>query len=426
MEKFFNLSFLKYPISLIINMILVGFYLYIFPTKATTKVRENEFSAINLDIPSADKKIEEKNSFNQENSGENGEFSAAEIEQNNQIELNNSRSDFIVRTTKQSNKDHLSRHSASNVSSNKRNYSSINQRSVESNKRVIQNPLNAENFPQNKSPYQDLHGRTIEKLEERIKELEERKRQSLLKNASENSPVMGAITSQKNDGFSFRDQDLIPKMGSSSTFLNSQEETAFPSNRFYSNHRMKQSPQTAVSLKSMIPSKAQQNAPVLLKGRLLESKTVRNNTTVKIMLTENKVIGNVVYESGDVIGAKTGIQGDRLMLTIEGYIKNDVYVPISAQVMDLDGLLGLKVSIDADNEMQKHAWGQNVGSTLGSVNPLLVYNPQGNLAQTVGNQVVGSLVNQSLNGANQYVNAKIRDVKVSIKTGQQLFLILKN
>ena len=75
MEKFFNLSFLKYPISLIINMILVGFYLYIFPAKASTKVRENEFAAINLDMPSADKKIEEKNSFNQERDGENGDFS---------------------------------------------------------------------------------------------------------------------------------------------------------------------------------------------------------------------------------------------------------------------------------------------------------------------------------------------------------------
>jgi Conjugative transposon, TraM len=228
---------------------------------------------------------------------------------------------------------------------------------------------------------------------------------------------------QKNDGFSFKDQDLIPKINDPTAVLNDDTEDEFSSNRFYSNHRAKQNAEITATSKNL---KTQQNAPILLKGRLLESKTVRNNTTVKIMLTESKVIGNVAYESGDVIGAKTAIHGDRLMLTVEGYIKNDIYVPLSAQVMDLDGLLGLKVSIDADNEMQKHAWGQNAGSTLGSVNPLLVYNPQGNLGQTVGNQVVGSLVNQSLNGANQYVNAKIRDVKVSIKTGQQLFLLIKN
>lgn len=423
MEKFFNLSFLKYPISLIINMILVGFYLYIFPAKASTKVRENEFAAINLDMPSADKKIEEKNSFNQERDSENGDFSAAEISQNERIELDNSRSDFIVRTSKPKQVYQATNRSTYRKPSSIRNYQPYQGSNVPYSEQTNQAIINR-NFLQNESPYQEMHGKTIEKLEERIKELEERKRQSLPKNASENTGIAMVKNPQKNDGFSFKDHDLIPKVDGLSASLTSELETELSSNRFYSNHRTKQN--SMVVLPTATNIKTQQNAPTLLKGRLLESKTVRNNTTVKIMLTESKVIGNVAYESGDVIGAKTAIHGDRLMLTVEGYIKNDIYVPLSAQVMDLDGLVGLKVSIDADNEMQKHAWGQNAGSTLGSVNPLLVYNPQGNLGQTVGNQVVGSLVNQSLNGANQYVNAKIRDVKVSIKTGQQLFLLIKN
>lgn len=422
MEKFFNLNFLKYPITLIINMILVGFYLYIFPAKASTKVRENEFAAINLDMPSADKKIEEKNAFNQESSGENGDFSAAEMAQNERIELDNSRSDFIIRTSKNSLESNTINKTKRYSVSSKRDYQASNQGTIAPNKREYQGSQYPKSF-QNKSPYQEIHRKTIEKLEERIKELEERKRQTLLKNASENKSIAVVKNPQKNDGFSFKDQDLVPTITHPIAALNDDLEDEFSSNRFYSNHRTKQNAETIATSKNL---KTPQNTPILVKGRLLESKTVRNNTTVKIMLTESKVIGNVAYESGDVIGAKTTIQGDRLMLTVEGYIKNDVYVPLAAQAMDLDGLLGLKVSIDADNEMQKHAWGQNAGSTLGSVNPLLVYNPQGNLGQTVGNQVVGSLVNQSLNGANQYVNAKIRDVKVSIKTGQQLFLLIKN
>jgi hypothetical protein len=393
MEKFFNLSFLKYPITLIINMILMGFYLYIFPAKATTKMRENEFAAINLDIPSADKKIEEKNSFSQDKEGENGDFSAAEIERNRQIELDNSRSDFIVRTSKKSSPSYLSKTRVHRPEVNRKPYYLSKSRDDSQYNRVQEKGEFDGNSFKNKSPYQEVHGKTIEKLEERIKELEER--------------------------FSFKDQDLVPKNEDLNLAQNPLLDSELSTNRFYSNDKKKQTIQTVQ------PSKTKQNFPDLLKGRLLESKIVRNNTTVKIMLTERKVIGNIIYESGDVIGAKTGIQGDRLMLTVEGYIKNDVYVPLSAQIMDLDGLMGLKVSIDADNEMQKHAWGQNAGSTLGSVNPLLVYNPQGNLGQTVGNQVVGSLVNQSLNGANQYVNAKIRDVKVSIKTGQQLYLLIK-
>jgi Conjugative transposon, TraM len=420
MEKFFNLSFLKYPISLIINMILVGFYLYIFPAKATTKVRENEFAAINLDIPSADKKIEEKNAFNQENNGENGDFSAAEIAQNERIDLDNSRSDFIVRTSKKSSLSDLPNTHYHRPEINRKSYYPPKSRDDSPYNQIREKAEFNDNSFKNKSPYQEAHGKTIEKLEERIKELEERKKLNANKISSENTANLAVNLAKKDDGFSFKDQDLVPKNGDLNLAQNPLIDSELSTNRFYSNDKKRQNIQTV-----QLP-KAKQNTPDLLKGRLLESKTVRNNTTVKIILTERKVIGNVVYESGDVIGAKTGIQGDRLMLTVEGYIKNDVYVPLSAQVMDLDGLLGLKVSIDADNEMQKQAWGQNAGSTLGSVNPLLVYNPQGNLGQTVGNQVVGSLVNQSLNGANQYVNAKIRDVKVSIKTGQQLYLLIKN
>lgn len=391
MEKYFNLSFLKYPISLIINMILVGFYLYIFPQKdATAYTHENEFSAINFDIPAADKKIEEKTPFNQKKEMGNERFLATEPAQNSSNPIEND-----------------SGHSGKNP--------------VDSSKVAVKKKQvyakESSSFNQNKNL------QTIRKLEERIKVLEAVSKPSEVRNdLTTTLKAKKEAENPKNDGFSFSDADLKPKNGQSTEWDNSFLSSAY--NRFYSNHQMKEDMPTIGIEPINHFEKGKQS--ILIKGKLLESKIVRNNTTVKIMLTESKSIGNLHYEAGDVIGAKSHIQGDRLHLSISGYIKNDTYQPINAQVMDLDGLLGLKVSIDAENEMQKNAWGQNVGSTLGTMNPLLVYNPQGSLAQTVGNQVVGSLVNQSLNGANQYVNAKIREVKVSIKTGQQLFLLINN
>ncbi len=431
MEKFFNLSFLKYPITLIINMILVGFYLYIFPAKATTKARENEFAAINLEIPSADKKIEEKNTFNHENGEGNDDFSAAEIAQNERITLDNSRSDFIIRTSKSSHSTKNYQNSVSHKAVSNRPYESVKYQPQNQPNQSYYHTLNADKNPENKSPYQENHERTIEKLSERIKELEERKRQSVASNNTgtgvsdvkkqPNDVVKNGLV---NDGFSFQDKDLIPK-------INADTELSNPilnkvSNYFYSNKKGHETERMADFIPNTPSTKASKSPTSLIKGKLLESKIVRNNSTIKIMITETKMLANVAFEAGDIIGAKTSIRGDRLILSVEGFLKNDSFLPLAAEVMDMDGMLGLKVSIDAENEMQKQAWGQNVGSTLGSVNPLLVYNPQGNLGQTVGNQVVGSLVNQSLNGANQYVNAKMRDVKVSIKTGQQLFLLIKN
>ena len=411
MESFFNLSFLKYPISLIFNMILVGFYLYIFPAKETKKVRENEFAAVNLEIPSADKKIEEKKSFGQNDVSENEDFTAAEVEKNEEIKLNNSRSDFQIRTSKP--------YAVKTIRSSKIVDRPFAKNTVKMSPKTYKTVSTYEKIAESDVIYQEKHGKIITKLEDRIKDLELRKRQS----SEEKTVKIPTNINPKNDGFTFQDKDLIPKDKLENDSQNPILDNA--KNRFFSNNKVKSYANTDGFTATNKGAKNQINN-TLLKGRLLESKAVRNNTTIKIMLTESKVIGGINYESGDVIGAKTHIQGDRLILSVDGYIKNDVFMPITAQVMDLDGLLGLKVSIDAENEMQKNAWGQNASSTLGSVNPLLVYNPQGNLGQTVGNQVVGSLVNQSLNGANQYVNAKIRDVKVTIKTGQQLYLLLKN
>lgn len=374
-----------------INMILVGFYLYIFPPKdGTANTHENEFSAINFDIPAADKKIEEKTPFNQKKEMENERFFATETTQNSPNSLEN-HPDHLVNPPVDSSKLPVKK------------------------KKVYSN--------ENRSSYQDKNLQTIQLLEKRIKVLETVNKPSEVKN-NVITPLRANKDSEKptNDGFSFSDADLKAKNDQSTAWDNPFLSPV--SNRFYANHQTKEDMPTIGIDPSSNLGKSKQH--ILIKGKLLESKTVRNNTTVKIMLTESKSLGNLHYQAGDILGAKSHIQGDRLLLSVEGYIKNDVYQALNAQVMDLDGLLGLKVSIDAENEMQKNAWGQNVGSTLGSMNPLLVYNPQGSLAQTVGNQVVGSLVNQSLNGANQYVNAKIRDIKVSIKTGQQLFLLIKN
>jgi Conjugative transposon, TraM len=387
----------------------MGFYMYIFPPESKAHEPKNEFASINLEIPSADKKIQEKNAVKSDEDNFDEDLSPLEVKQKATIELNNSRTDFIRRTSVH----------ASNTSHRKATFT---QHKANSNQpaSTFHSFHKVEKPPENNTLYQIKHGQSIEKLELRMRELEEKKKGMITKTALATN-TLASNKATKNEGFTFRDEDLIPKPVVDNDLSNPVYQPT--KNHFFSDIDKKAQ---NFGTESPMISRNKKSVPFLIKGRLVESKIVRNNSTVKIMLMETKAIGNLLYESGDVIAAKTNIQGDRLILMVEGYIKNNSYQPLVAQVMDLDGLLGLKLSIDVDNDMQKSAWGQNSGSALGSVNPLLVYNPQGNLGQTVGNQVVGSLVNQSLNGANQYVNAKIRDLKVSIKTGQQLFLLIKN
>jgi hypothetical protein len=154
----------------------------------------------------------------------------------------------------------------------------------------------------------------------------------------------------------------------------------------------------------------------------MEDKTVRDNSSVKIMVLENSVVNGISINKGQVIQGKCVVNGDRLQIGISGFVEGDMYYQVEGRVLDVDGGEGLNINAAIDMKLSKRALGQNASSALGSVNPLLVYQPTGNIGTTVANQVVGSLVNQSLNGANQYLNAKLNDVKAHIKAGQLLYI----
>ena len=132
-------------------------------------------------------------------------------------------------------------------------------------------------------------------------------------------------------------------------------------------------------------------------------------------------------EKGQLLSAKCSLSagGDRLNISINGYIRDDEFYAIEGKVLDIDGGEGLAINSSIDMKLTKRSWGQSAGSALGSINPLLINQPSGNIGTTVANQVVGSVVNQTMNGANQFVSAKINDVKANIKTGQLLYIILK-
>ncbi|MEA5461635.1 conjugative transposon protein TraM [Arcicella sp. LKC2W] len=421
MEKFFNLRFIKYPITLILNLILVGFYLYIFPPSEAKAQKSTDFDSVSLDIPLADKKIEERNVFSQVGEDTLNEFSALESQKDLEVKKENSKSDFYRRTAKSSPKTRIKSISSHQTTIARNHRNSI----LEANQEKSLSASIDKGHLVNQNAYQVKHQQTIERLNQRIQELEDKKKGHLTPQIANLSPSNASTikSPKKEDGFNYNDDVLLASLATED-LLNGQSK-----NRFYSSHEDRNAnanPQysNVIGIQKT-NSRPNKSINTLIRGRLMESKVVRNNTTIKIMLSESKNINGIAYQAGDILGAKTHLQGDRLLISVEGYLKNEVFVPLNAQVMDLDGLIGLKVSIDAENEMQKQAWGQNMGSTVGSVNPLLVYNPQGNLAQTVGNQVAGSLVNQSLNGANQYINAKIRDTKISITAGQQLFLLIK-
>lgn len=391
MNNFFNLRLLKYPLSLLIIGLGVGIFFKVFPPTEES-LNKDDFGKglINLNLANSDSTISEKKLFNEEVSSfsnPNTYLGTEDSLRRKQVEAENRVSNFRRETSYQ----RVSQHNRPAQYSSTQTYSTRHER------------------PQPTLSYAEVsrENATIEQLRKKLSALE--KKQQV--DSVQTGKVERGISKDKN-GFLIIDQ---PR----ETRLNLSQE---PINGFYSNGRRALDLVGNYSPKDGMPTTVANAGNQLIKGRLMEDKTVRDNSSVKIMVLENSVVNGISINKGQVIQGKCVVNGDRLQIGISGFVEGDMYYQVEGRVLDVDGGEGLNINAAIDMKLSKRAWGQNASSALGAVNPLLVYQPTGNIGTTVSNQVVGSLVNQSLNGANQYLNAKLNDVKAHIKAGQLLYI----
>ncbi len=387
MNNFFNLRLLKYPLSLLIIGLGVGIFFKVFPPTEES-LNKDDFGKglINLNLANSDSTISEKKLFNEEVSSfsnPNTYLGTEDSLRRKQVEAENRVSNFRRETSYQ----RVSQHNRPAQQTYSTRYES----------------------PQPDYSYAEVsrENATIEQLRKKLSALEKKQQVDSIQTGK----VERGISKDKN-GFLIIDQPT-------ETRLNLSQE---PMNGFYSNGRRALDLTGNYHLKEGISSNLNTGGSQLIKGRLMEDKTVRDNSSVKIMVLENSVVNGISINKGQIIQGKCVVNGDRLQIGISGFVEGDLYYQVEGRVLDVDGGEGLNINSAIDMKLSKRAWGQNASSALGSVNPLLVYQPTGNIGTTVANQVVGSLVNQSLNGANQYLNAKLNDVKAHIKAGQLLYI----
>ena len=402
MNNFFNLRLIKYPLSLLIIGLGVAIYLKVFPPKQDEQSNDFGKGAINLKFANSDTTIKVKEVFQEQTAsysqGNPDTYlgASSEEEKARQLEITqeNKAANFRRRT----------------YTPNTYERSTINEPKPKVN-RVY---ASVDNEAKSKAASDNV---TIELLRKRLQKMEGKNKSdsSHVAKAKNGANENTANRGKKYDKNGFLIVDGLPEMTEALPRMDN-------NNRFYSNG--KNEGFASISQVPVMASK-RSNQYQLIKARLVEDKTVRDNSSIKLMVTEPATVNGTPLEKGQIILGKCVINADRLIITINGYIKEDGFYPLEGKVLDVDGGDGLSINAPFDTKQSKRAWGQNASSALGSVNPLLVYQPTGNIGTTVANQVVGSLVNQSLNGANQFLNAKINDVKANIKTGQLLYIQIK-
>lgn len=140
--------------------------------------------------------------------------------------------------------------------------------------------------------------------------------------------------------------------------------------------------------------------------------SITDGQSVRLRTLEPMWIGNSLLPKNTTVVGAARLQGERLEIKIESIEALGSIMEVDLSVYDSDG----KVGINIPNSMESdalHEIGANMGSTMGS---------SINLTTNAGAQLVSDVGKGLINGVSQYLNKKLRTVKVHLKAGYKIML----
>jgi hypothetical protein len=164
---------------------------------------------------------------------------------------------------------------------------------------------------------------------------------------------------------------------------------------------------------------------VVALAEIMETKRVRENTSIRIKVLETFKFGNTTIQSGSFL---TGIcnftgNGDRLSITLNSMVINSNYLAVNGKVLDMDGANGIQIY-----SMQEQKNKNNVLSTIGQgassqTSPLYVMGSNGtNVGSQVMGQVIGGVASQTLNAGQALLAQKLSKLYADINAGHRVYI----
>lgn len=145
-----------------------------------------------------------------------------------------------------------------------------------------------------------------------------------------------------------------------------------------------------------------------------EEQTVIDGQSVKIRITEPLYAGKTYIPENTVITGNARIQGERLQISINSIEYQGLILGVELSVYDSDGQMGINIPGSMEMEAIKEV-AANMGSYLNSTINIS--------QQSAGQQLATDLGRGVIQGASQYIQKKIRTVKVTLKTGYKVMLL---
>ena len=140
--------------------------------------------------------------------------------------------------------------------------------------------------------------------------------------------------------------------------------------------------------------------------------SVIDGQSVRLRTLEPMWIGNSLLPKNTNIVGVARLQGERLEIKIENIEALGCIMEVDLSVYDSDGQEGINIPNSMESDAL-HEIGANMGSTMGS---------SINLTTNAGAQLVSDVGKGLINGVSQYLNKKLRTVKIHLKSGYKIML----
>ena len=142
------------------------------------------------------------------------------------------------------------------------------------------------------------------------------------------------------------------------------------------------------------------------------NQSVTDGESVKLRTTEPMWVGSRLIPRNTVIVGSARVQGERLEIEISSIECQGSIYDVELQVYDSDGQEGINIPNSMESDAL-HEIGANMGSTMGS---------SINISTNTGAQIASDVGRGLINGVSQYLNKKLRTVKVHLKAGYRVML----
>ena len=146
-----------------------------------------------------------------------------------------------------------------------------------------------------------------------------------------------------------------------------------------------------------------------------DTQKIKDGQVINVRLTEPMVVGSRIIPVNKIISGYGKISGERVFITISSIEQDGTIIPISLSAYDKNGQQGIRVPGSMEVNAAKEIAG-NMGGSLGSSINIS--------QQSAGDQLLGDLGRSTIQGTSQYIASKAKEVKVTLKAGHPLLLLI--